>query len=184
MIYIISGASRSGKTIIAKETLEMYKIPYLSTDYLMMGFMHGVKEMEIHDKLWPDEIAQKLWRFLEPFIETMIYNDENYVLEGEAFLPELLKPLLDRHPNKIKICFIGYKDADTDKKVLNIKKYVDHNDWLVKLGDTEIVSHVNNMIQYSNYLFEETKKYHMSYFDTSDSFTDSIEECIEFLITK
>ncbi len=57
MIYIISGASRSGKTLIAEKMVKQYGIPYVSLDWLVMGFTNGIPEYGIHDKLWPNEIS-------------------------------------------------------------------------------------------------------------------------------
>lgn len=42
MIYIISGTSRSGKTITAQKLMEKRGIPYLSLDWLVMGFTNGL----------------------------------------------------------------------------------------------------------------------------------------------
>lgn len=182
MLYIISGASRSGKTKVAKELSKRYNLPYLSTDYLMMGFMNGVPEMGIHDKLWPNEIAQKMWRFLEPFMETIIYSQEDYVLEGEAFLPELLKDFIDKYPTQVKVCFMGYHSISVLEKMNYIKTYASKNDWLANLPNHEIVSHIENMIQYSKQIEEMALKNNLTYIDTSEYFINGIETCIGELI--
>ena len=44
MLFLVSGTSRSGKTLIAKKILADNQIPYLSFDWLMMGFNHGMPE--------------------------------------------------------------------------------------------------------------------------------------------
>jgi adenylate kinase family enzyme len=43
MLYLISGASRAGKTLIAKRISEQVGIPYLSLDWLIMGFTNGIQ---------------------------------------------------------------------------------------------------------------------------------------------
>ncbi len=185
MLFIISGTSRSGKTLASKRILETYKIPYLSLDYLMMGFMNGVTEMGIHDKLWPQEIAQKMWRFLEPFFETIIYSGDDYLVEGEAILPEIIKPFIDKHKGSVKVCFIGYTDVILGDKVQDVIKYANKDkDWLVKLGKKEIISHISNMIEYSKELKSKTKQYDLKYFDTSHNFNQEIEQCITYLMEK
>ena len=94
MIYLISGTSRSGKTLVAKKIMQQYEIPYLSLDWLVMGFTNGIPEYGIHDKLWPNEIAEKFWDFLKAMLENMIWSETDYIIEGEAVLPELINDLL------------------------------------------------------------------------------------------
>ncbi|NHF57860.1 hypothetical protein FK220_000805 [Flavobacteriaceae bacterium TP-CH-4] len=57
MLYIISGSSRSGKTLMAKKILAEKGVSYLLLDWLVMGFTNGIPEYGIHDRLFPDEIA-------------------------------------------------------------------------------------------------------------------------------
>ena len=42
MIVLITGASHTGKTVLAQKLLEKYKYPYLSIDHLKMGFSAAV----------------------------------------------------------------------------------------------------------------------------------------------
>ena len=41
MIVIITGASHTGKTVLAQRMLEKYKYPYLSVDHLKMGLIRS-----------------------------------------------------------------------------------------------------------------------------------------------
>ena len=41
MIILISGASHTGKTLLAQRLLEKYKYPYLSIDHLKMGLIRS-----------------------------------------------------------------------------------------------------------------------------------------------
>ena len=74
MLYIIGGASRSGKTTIAKKIFDRRKIPCLSLDWLVMGFTNGIPAYGIHDLLLPDEIAGNLWSFLRAMCESMLWT--------------------------------------------------------------------------------------------------------------
>ena len=80
------------------------------------------------------------------------------------------------------MCFIGYKDIDIHKKVMDVKKYASDNDWLASLKDEEIMDHINNMIGYSDLIHKETKKYQIQYFDTSSAFDMMIQRCIKYLM--
>lgn len=41
MIYLISGASHTGKTVLAQQLLERLHVPYLSLDHLKMGLIRS-----------------------------------------------------------------------------------------------------------------------------------------------
>lgn len=41
MIILITGASHTGKTLLAQRLMEKYKVPYLSIDHLKMGLIRS-----------------------------------------------------------------------------------------------------------------------------------------------
>lgn len=182
MIYLISGASRSGKSKIANLLHEQTGISYLPLDSVMMAFMHGVKEVGIHDKLWPHEIAEKLWGFLESFIYNLDYNETDFIIEGEAMLPALLSTLSQEVLSRVKIAFIGYENADVEQKVNDCKTFSSGSkDWLMHESEENITKHIENMIGYSKTMKMECLKYHVPYFDTSKNFEASVLEVLNYL---
>ena len=182
MLYIISGASRSGKSMVAKQILNNHNIPFLPLDSVMMAFMNGVEDSGIHDKLWPDVIATKLWGFIKAFCESIIHSDIDYLIEGEAFLPSLLQELLIKYPNQIKICFLGYTEISLVAKYNDILKHATKHDWLVQESDEAIKQHIKNMISYSKTIQKECKKYNMKFFDTSSNFLSALQQAETYLI--
>lgn len=182
MLYVISGASRSGKTIIAKKLAARKGIPFLSLDWIMMGFTNGIPEYGIHDKLFPDEIAERLWGFLKAMFESMIYVKTDCVIEGEAILPELITELLKKYPTELKICFLGFTQVDVDQKSKEIKTFSrEENDWLKDKPDEYITDHVKNMIAHSRNIKKSCKENNIRYLDTSDNFMDSLEDALNYL---
>jgi hypothetical protein len=185
MLYLISGTSRSGKTIIAKKILESKKIPYLSLDWLVMGFTNGLPQYGIHDKLFPNEIAEKFWTFLKAMCDNMLWEDLDYVIEGEAILPELISELLIKYPDKIKICFVGYTNIDVEEKVKSVKEFsIGMNDWLTNESNEYIHDHINNMVTYSRGIKVDCEKNNICYFDTSEDFIGTIDKAVEYLLEK
>lgn len=185
MLYIISGTSRGGKSIIAKKILEYKSIPYMSIDWMVMGFTNGIPEFGIHDKLWPHEIADKVWNFLKAICENIIWSGADYVLEGEAVLPELITELTKKYPDKLKVCFVGYTNVDIVRKVEDIKKYSSsQGDWLSNESDEFISRHVTNMISYSKRIANECQVNNQKYIDTSNEFERKISDAVNFLISK
>ena len=182
MLYIISGTSRAGKTIIAKKLSIKKGISYFSLDWLVMGFTNGIREYGIHDKLFPDEIAVRSWSFFKAMFESMLWTDVDYIIEGEAILPELIIELLKKHPDQIKICFVGYTDVQIDKKVSDIKDFKSgEKDWLSDKSDEYIIDHVKNMIGHSIKIKKSCQENSIIYFDTSRNFIRTIEDAIKYL---
>lgn len=185
MIYVISGTSRSGKTLIAKKIMKQCEIPYVSLDWLVMGFTNGIPEYGIHDKLWPDEIAEKFWSFLKAMCENMIWAETDYIIEGEAVLPELIGELLKKYPDSIKVCFVGYTNMNISEKVKDVYNYsCGKNDWLTNESDDYVERHIRNMIEYSKRIKKSCERNGIRYFDTSRNFMQISDDAIEYLLKK
>jgi hypothetical protein len=182
MLFLVSGTSRSGKTLIARKLLADRQIPYLSLDWLMMGFNDGIPEYGIHHLLWPNEIAEKMWPFLLGMIDSMLVDGMDYVIEGEAMLPQLVADLVEKHPDKIKVVFLGYTEINVEDKVALIKEHRKSvNDWLTSESDDYIRDHIGNMIAYSKMIKNGCEKHGLPYFDTSDDFLGAIASATDFL---
>ena len=183
MLFLVSGTSRSGKTLIARKILADKQIPYLSLDWLMMGFNDGIPEYGIHHLLWPNEIAEKMAPFLVGMIDSMLVDGMDYVIEGEAMLPQLVADLVEKHPEKIKAVFVGYTEISVKDKVALVKTHSDaENDWLTSESDEYIGDHIGNMIAYSKTIKNGCEKHGLSYFDTSDDFLGAIEAATDYLV--
>ena len=85
MIFLITGASHTGKTVLAQKLLEKYKYPYLSIDHLKMGLIRSG-----NTKLTPlssDELlTEYLWPIVREIIKTAIENKQNLIVEG-VYIP-------------------------------------------------------------------------------------------------
>lgn len=80
MIILITGASHSGKTLLAQRFLEKYKYPYLSIDLLKMGLIRsGYTALTPEDD---KELEAYLWPIVREMIKTAIENKQNLIVEG------------------------------------------------------------------------------------------------------
>ena len=150
-----------------------------------MGFTNGVPEYGIHDKLWPNEIAERLWSFLKAMLESMLWLEEEYIIEGEAIFPSLTKKFLDKHSDKIRICFVGYTEVSIEEKVNSVKFHSDaKRDWLLKESEEYIYNHIENMVTYSKKIRDACIKHDIRYFDTSTKFMPVIEEALKYLLNE
>ena len=65
-------------------------------------------------------------------------------------LPQLAADLVEKHPDKIKVVFVGYTEINAKDKVALVKEHGDgENDWLTSESDEYIRDHIESMIAYS-----------------------------------
>ena len=80
MIILITGASHTGKTLLAQRMLEKYKWPYLSLDHLKMGLIRSGNTCLTPDD--DDELTAYLWPIAREIIKTAIENAQDLIVEG------------------------------------------------------------------------------------------------------
>ena len=81
MIYIITGASHTGKTALAQRILEKYKYPYLSIDHLKMGLIRS-GQTDLTPMSPDEELTAYLWPTVREMIKTALENKQNLTVEG------------------------------------------------------------------------------------------------------
>ena len=80
MILLISGASHTGKTLLAQRMLEKYQFPYLSIDHLKMGLIRsGKTHLTPEDD---EELTAYLWPVVREIIKTAVENKQHLIVEG------------------------------------------------------------------------------------------------------
>lgn len=100
MIILISGATHTGKTVLAQKLLEKYKYPYLSIDHLKMGLIRS-NNTDLTPMSPDEELTAYLWPIVREMVKTSIENKQNMVVEGcyipynwqESFEDEYLKEM-------------------------------------------------------------------------------------------
>lgn len=85
MIVLITGASHTGKTLLAQKLLEKYKYSYLSIDHLKMGLIRS-GNTELTPMSDDAEMTEYLWPIVREIIKTAIENRQNLIIEG-CYIP-------------------------------------------------------------------------------------------------
>ncbi len=85
MIILITGASHTGKTVLAQKLLEKYKYPYLSIDHLKMGLIRS-GNTELTPMSDDNDLTAYLWPIVREMIKTAIENNQNLIVEG-CYIP-------------------------------------------------------------------------------------------------
>ncbi len=120
MIIIITGASHTGKTLLAQRMLEKYKYPYFSIDHLKMGLIrsHNTSLTPEDD----DELSDYLWPIVREMIKTAVENRQNLIVEG-CYVPyDWRKDFDDDYLSEIQFVCLAMTEAYIDSHFDDIKK--------------------------------------------------------------
>ena len=125
MIILITGASHTGKTLLAQRMLEQYKYPYLSIDHLKMGLIRS-GNTELTPLSDDETLTAYLWPIVRETVKTAIENDQNLIVEGcyipfdwrqdfdERYLPSIRFICLAMTDEYIKSHFDAIKIHESD----------------------------------------------------------------------
>ena len=121
MIILITGASHTGKTVLAQKLLEKYKYPYLSIDHLKMGLIRsGNTELTPMDD---DDLTIYLWPIVREMIKTAIENKQNLIVEG-CYIPfDWAKDFSKEYLDNIKYYCLVMSENYIRNHFADIKKY-------------------------------------------------------------
>ena len=121
MIILITGASHTGKTLLAQRMLEKYKYPYLSVDHLKMGLIRsGNTNLTPEDD---NELTNYLWPIVREMIKTAIENKQNLIVEG-CYIPFGWRKDFDgEYLESIRFICLAMTDAYIDAHFREIKEH-------------------------------------------------------------
>ena len=114
MIILITGATHTGKTLLAQKMLEEYSYPYLSIDHLKMGLIRSG-----NTGLTPEDdeaLTEYLWPIVREIVKTAIENRQNLIVEG-CYIPICLamsERYIENHYGEI----IGY-ESEIETRLIN-----------------------------------------------------------------
>ena len=117
MILLLTGATHTGKTLLAQRLLERYHWPYLSVDHLKMGLIRsGQTELTPLDD---EALTDYLWPILREIVRTAVENRQNLIVEG-CYVPfDWRRDFDERYLPFIRfVCLAmteGYIDAHFDE---------------------------------------------------------------------
>ena len=121
MIVLITGASHTGKTVLAQKLLEKYKYPYLSIDHLKMGLIRsGYTKLTVKDD---DKLTEYLWPIVREMIKTAIESRQNLIVEG-CYIPfDWVNDFEKEYLDNIRYYCLVMSKKYIENNFDNIKKY-------------------------------------------------------------
>lgn len=157
MIILITGASHTGKTLLAQRMLEKYKYPYLSIDHLKMGLIRS-GNTELTPLSDDKALTDYLWPIVCEMIKTAIENNQNLIIEG-CYIPfDWKKDFTEDHLGKIKYCCLVMSEDYIKNNFDDIKKHA--NTIEERLFDDDVTP--ESVTEDNNYYLEQAKLHNLN----------------------
>jgi hypothetical protein len=182
MLYLVGGASRAGKSRLARKLLTERQIPYFSLDILMMGLRSGYPAYGLDPETSAVVRGEHLW----PIVRAMAVNileealvHPAYLLEGDELLPRHVSELCQAYPGQVRACFIGYNRLDPCDKLRDIRRC--EADWCSTYSEAQALAFLADQVEFSRYLERECAGRGLRYLDGSEDMMAVVAEAAEAL---
>ena len=122
MIFLITGASHTGKTVLAQKLLEKYKYPYLSIDHLKIGLIRS-GNTSLTPMSNDADLTAYLWPIVREMIKTAIENKQNLIVEGVYISFDFAKDFDKGYLENIRYICLCMSEDYIISQFADIKKY-------------------------------------------------------------
>ena len=169
MIILITGASHTGKTLLAQKLLKKYQYPYLSIDLLKMGLIRsGNTNLTVEDD---SELEVYLWPIVREIIKTAIENKQNLVIEG-CYIPFNWKEdFSEVYLNEIHYHCLVMSENYIKQHFSDIKKYA--NQIETRIDDTWCT--INSVLEDNAHYLKMCKQYDCNYILIDEYYPEEID---------
>lgn len=169
MIILITGASHTGKTLLAQKFLEKYQYPILSMDLLKMGLIRsGQTSLTVTDD---DKLTDYLWPLVREMIKTAIENKQNLIIEG-CYIPfDWQQSFTEDYLREIKYFCLVMSKSYVLKHFNDIKNYA--NIIKQRLDDNDFVQ--DDAIKNNENVLQQCQKHGLPYHLIDEKYSLDIE---------
>jgi 2-phosphoglycerate kinase len=209
MIYIIGGTPRSGKTTLAKKLSKNLRISWVSGDALESIRKYYTSKKE-YSKRFPKDIMRRktknsndlmytkytseeimaayltqgasVWQSIELFIDSLIGEDIDYIVEGYQISPHKVAELQKKYPKQVRSIFLVKEDP---AKILSgALAHTAENDWFkTKTTDPEIYTKICEMLSlFGKQMKKEATASKLKVINTDIDFALQIRNAYSYLV--
>jgi hypothetical protein len=185
LLYLIGGAARSGKTILARRLLLRHGLPYFPIDYLTSGLELGAPDTGVRHESSSRLRGEHIWPILEGLLRNIAEEEPGYVVEGDVLLPDRVAGFMTAYGRDVRACFLGYATATVEAKSSAIRSNSGHvNDWVADLAGDELAALVTEMIEFSAFLQGECARHRLKYIDSAADFDSALDAAEGYLLER
>lgn len=170
MIFLITGASHTGKTALAQKLLEKYHYPYFSIDHLKMGLIRS-KQTELTPMSDDADLTAYLWPIVCEMIKTAIENRQNLIVEG-CYIPfDWENDFTEEYLKQIRYCCLVLSENYIREHFCDIRKYA--NVIEDRLDDTCCT--LESVLADNAQMLKMAKIYHVNYMLIDENYEIDID---------
>lgn len=174
MVIFITGASHTGKTVLAQKLLEKYNYPYISIDHLKMGLIRSG-----YTDLTPMSNDGKLTEYLWPVVcgiaKTAIENRQNLIIEG-CYIPFNWQDSFEKeYIDNIRFYLLVMSEEYIKSHFSDIKKYASAIESRIDDEWCTLYSVLRDNAQ----MLENAKKYKINYILIDGKYTEWIDSACD-----
>lgn len=180
---VILGASRAGKTTLAREICKLYPNYHLiSGDSIRNAFQEALPQNNIN-KFDGVGMEEDFPRFCANYFRSQISSNKeyfNYIFDScDVSVFNAVKYFIN---DDTIVIYIGYSNINEYEALSNYRKFEQDNDWTLKRTDEELLIHAREWINNSKKFKNECKKVGIKYIDTSFNRNQILKKLKEELI--
>lgn len=173
---LIGWASRAGKSTLSKLLAKKYDLNRIPLDPLITTFEeiypeHGIGHIGDHRTL-----CEKFSAFLCKFLEELLHEWSDFVVESYHFLPSTLSDNIRKNYN---IIILWYPNASAEEKLAQIRQY-DSKDRTHDIDDITLKGYIQSFIAQSKTYRDECLEYQIPFVDVSERLPEKIREFISY----
>ena len=170
MIILITGASHTGKTVLAQKLLEKYKYPYLSIDHLKMGLIRS-SNTDLTPMSDDADLTAYLWPIVCEMIKTAIENEQNLIVEG-CYIPfDWSKDFEREYIDNIRYYCLVMSESYIRNHFADIKKYAS----IIENRGDDTDCTMDSVLEDNAQVLEFAKKHKVNYLLIEDKYEISID---------
>jgi len=174
---IIFGASRAGKTTLAKKLNEKLNFSVIGTDDITDILRKSFPELMLNDSNDWEKTMANFAPFIAHFIGTLDYrskcfNGTNFIIEGwhydfEKMLPILKMYEIEELSDYFLLIGLVYPNKTPKEYFNDRKKYDSTDDWTYNLCDEELKGLSIDAVEYNRKILDKYSIYNPRIYDVS-----------------
>lgn len=169
MVVLITGASHTGKTLLAQRLVEKYGYSCCSIDLLKMGLIRsGNTALTPEDD---EELEVYLWPILREMIKTAVENGQNLIVEG-CYIPfRWEEDFSEEYRKEIRYYCLVMSENYIKSHFSDIKKYAD----VIERRIDDSWCTVDSVLEENARYLEMCRKYDCNYILIDDRYEVEID---------
>jgi hypothetical protein len=180
--YIICGASRSGKSVLARRLQEKFKVSWILGDAIVSSMEDVFPDLEISHHGNLQDIGDRFADYIKFLLWHYGYAGCGYVLDTTHLYPRHIIGMREKIGD-VPSVFLGYAQADPGEKLRQIRSFDPNWWWTSELSDTELKQLIHDQISKSIELKEACGELGIPYVDVSPHFEESLDRAEAILNT-